>query len=77
MASPTADSDAAMVNMNKEKICPYKSSKYNENKIKFKFNDNRINSIPINTIKKFRKFNIIPIKQIIKIEKVIVRIVIS
>ena len=69
MANPIADSEAAIVKINKENNCPYKSSKYNEKYMKFKFKDNNINSIPIKTIKIFRKLKKIPNKQIKKIIK--------
>ena len=44
IANPTADSAAATVRIKKEKIWPYISSKYTENKIKLRLNDNRTNS---------------------------------
>ena len=73
MAKPRADSAAAIVKINKEKIWPYKSSKYIEKKIKFKFNESSNNSRPIKVIKKFLKFKMIPHnekKNIIKVTKI-------
>ena len=56
MANPTPDSDAATVNIKKEKICPDKSSKYVEDTTKFKFKLKRNVSMDINIIKIFRRF---------------------
>ena len=65
MANPIADSDAAIVKINNENSWPYKSSKYIEKTIKFKFRLNRTNSIHIKVIRIFRRLTTIPIKLII------------
>jgi len=64
-AKPIADSAAATVKIKKENIWPKISSKYNENKIKFKFKLNKTNSTHIKIIKIFRRLKIIPNKPII------------
>lgn len=60
IASPTADSAAATVKIKSEKSWPYKSSKYTEKIIKFKFKLNNKSSMHINIIKILRRLNTIP-----------------
>jgi hypothetical protein len=60
IAKPMADSAAATVIINKEKICPTTSSRKTENVTKFKFIDSNINSIDIIINKIFFLFKIIP-----------------
>ena len=57
-----ADSAAATVKMSKEEYWPYKSSKWIEEKIKFKLSANRITSTPKRIIITFLKLNVMPIK---------------
>ena len=60
IASPTADSAAATVKINKENSWPYKSSKYTENITKLRFKLNKTSSTHIKIIKIFLRFITIP-----------------
>lgn len=67
-----ADSAAATVKINITNTCPIISSKYIEKIAKFKFTDNKSNSIDIIIIKIFFLFIIIPSNPIKKTMLVIV-----
>ena len=68
-ARPIADSAAATVNIKKENMCPYMSSKELDTTKKFKFIAKSIISIHINTIIIYRLFKRMPNNAIKNIQK--------
>ena len=64
IANPIADSAAAIVRIKKENNCPYKSSKYIEKRIKFKFKLSKTSSIHIKITSILRRLKTIPNKPI-------------
>ena len=75
IASPTADSAAATVKINKENSCPYKSSKYTENIIKLRFKLSNTSSTHIKIIKIFLRFITMPTKPIMNKRIFVVNII--
>lgn len=72
IAKPTADSAAATVNTSNAVYWPYISSKWIEEKIKFKFKANSRTSTPKRITIMFLKLNIIPVNADIKMIRLLI-----